>query len=180
MKAAIYFVPGFEEVEALSVVDILRRGGVEITMVGVEGMSVTSAHQITIQMDEMIDKVDHQQYDMMILPGGPGTSRLNESKILIDQLKAFKSQGKYLAAICAAPSVLGQAGLLQGEKATCYPGYENKLIGAKVLADESVVESGKIITGKGAGAALDFGFKLLEVLMGKEVEKTIRKRMIAE
>ena len=180
MKVAIYFVPGFEEVEALSVVDVLRRGDVEVTMVGVEGMNVTSAHQITLQMDEVIENIDHKQYEMMILPGGPGTSRLNESKILIDALKAFKEQGKYLAAICAAPSVLGQAGLLKGEKATCYPGYEDQLIGAEVLSDEKVVVSGKIITAKGAGPALAFGFKILEVLKGEKIASDIRKRMIAE
>jgi len=149
-------------------------------MVGVEGLSVTSAHQITVQMDETIEKIDHDAYDMMILPGGPGTSRLGESKMLMEQLKKFKEQGKYLAAICAAPSILGQAGLLQGERATCYPGYEEQLIGAKVLPDEKVVVSGRIITAKGAGPALDFGFKLLELLKGEDVSKAIRRRMIAE
>ena len=179
MKAVVYFVPGFEEVEALAVVDVLRRGGVEVTMAGVEGMSVTSAHQITIQMDAMFSEIDHETVDMMILPGGPGTARYNDCKELIHLLKKFKVEGKWLAAICAAPSILGQAGLLQGEKAICYPGYEEELIGAEVVR-EKVVVSNHIVTAVGAGAALDFGIKILEILKGREVSNTIRERMIVK
>ena len=179
MKAVVYFVPGFEEVEALAVVDVLRRGGVEVVMAGVEGMRVTSAHQIAIQMDTMFDEIDYETVDMMILPGGAGTTRYNDCKELINLLKKFKTEGKWLAAICAAPSILGQAGLLKGEKAICYPGYEEKLVDAEVVR-EKVVVSNHIITAIGAGAALDFGFKILEILKGKEVSDTIRERMIAK
>lgn len=179
MKAVVYFVPGFEEIEALAVVDVLRRGGVEVIMAGVEGMRVTSAHQITIEMDAMLGEIDHETVDIMILPGGPGTARYNDCKELIHQLEKFKSEGKWLAAICAAPSILGQAGLLKGEKAICYPGYEKELISAEVV-NEKVVVSNHIVTAVGAGAALDFGFKILEILKGKEISDTIRERMIAK
>ena len=179
MKVAVYFATGYEEVEALSVVDVLRRGDIEVVMVGVDGKTVVSSHQVSINMDVQIDEVNHEEIDMMVLPGGvPGVYNLAKNETLVKQLKAFKEQGKWLAAICAAPSVLGNLGLLQGEKATCYPGFEDKLLGCEHLEDRVVV-SNHIVTGKGAGAALEFGYKILEVLKDKEISDKIRKAMIA-
>lgn len=179
MKAAIYFAEGFEEVEALSVVDVLRRGGVEVVMVGLDAMTITGAHHIQVGMDAVLSEVKHEQIDMMILPGGVlGVQNLSKSESLMAQLKAFKAQNKWLAAICAAPSILGLAGLLEGEAATCYPGYEDKLLGAKATG-ERVVLSGKTITAIGAGASLDFGYKILEVLKGKELSQEIKQKMMA-
>lgn len=179
MKAAIYFAEGYEEVEALSVVDVLRRGGVEVIMVGVSEKQVIGAHQIKIEMDRLMDQVALDDIEMMILPGGGlGVENLKKNEALIEALKDFKAQGKWLAAICAGPSVLGQAGLLQGEEAICYPGFEAQLLGA-TISEARVAVSGKIVTAIGAGAALDFGFKLLEVLKGKETADKVRRAMLA-
>lgn len=179
MKVAVYFATGYEEIEALAVVDVLRRGNVEVSMVGVSGKTVVSARGISINMDTTLDEINHDEIDMMVLPGGvPGIINLEANERLISELKSFREKGKWLAAICAAPSILGSQGLLVGEKATCYPNYESKLIGCEHV-DEKVVVSGKIVTGKGAGAALDFAIKILEVLQGKEIADQVRKSMIA-
>lgn len=178
MKVAVYFATGYEEVEALAVVDVLRRGGIDVTMVGVTGKSVASARNISINMDQTIEEVDHSQIDMMVLPGGiPGVDNLKTNDTVVKNLKAFKQEGKWLAAICAGPSILGELGLLEGEKATCYPGFEDKLVGAEVVGERAVV-SGKVITGKGAGAALEFGLTILSVIKGEEAAKKIAKAMI--
>lgn len=178
MKVAVYFATGYEEVEALAVVDVLRRGGVDVSMVGVTGKTVVSARQISINMDQTIDEVNHDEIDMMVLPGGiPGVDNLKVNETLVQNLKAFKKEGKWIAAICAGPSILGELGLLEGEKATCYPGYEEALVGATVVNERAVV-SNKIITGKGAGAALEFGLTILSVIKGEEVANKVAKGMI--
>lgn len=179
MRVAVYFATGYEEVEALAVVDVLRRGNVEVSMVGVNSKTVVSARGISVNMDTTLDELNHDEIDMMVLPGGvPGIINLEASEKLMSELKSFKQKGKWLAAICAAPSILGKQGLLVGEKATCYPNYESKLIGCEHI-DEKVVVSGKIVTGKGAGVAIDFGLKILEVLESKEVANQVRQSMIA-
>ncbi|MBU3805165.1 MAG: DJ-1/PfpI family protein [Candidatus Cellulosilyticum pullistercoris] len=179
MKVAVYFATGYEEIEALAVVDVLRRGNIEVSMVGVNSKTVVSARGISINMDTTLDELNHDEIDMMVLPGGvPGVINLESSEKLMSELKSFKEKGKWLAAICAAPSILGNQGLLVGEKATCYPNYESKLIGCEHV-DERVVVSGKIVTGKGAGTAIDFALKILEVLESKEVADKVRKSMIA-
>lgn len=179
MKVAVYFATGYEEIEALAVVDVLRRGNIEVSMVGVNSKTVVSARGISINMDTTLDELNHDEIDMMVLPGGvPGVINLEASEKLMSELKSFKEKGKWLAAICAAPSILGNQGLLVGEKATCYPNYESKLIGCEHV-DERVVVSGKIVTGKGAGTAIDFALKILEVLESKEVADKVRKSMIA-
>lgn len=178
MKVAVYFATGYEEIEALSVVDVLRRAKVEVLMVGVDGKSVTSTRQITINMDTTIEELDHTEIDMIVLPGGmPGTRNLGASEMVVKNIKAFKEQGKWLAAICAAPSVLGENGLLENEKATCYPGFEEALIGCEYTADRTVI-SNKIITGKGAGAALEFSLLLLTIIKGEEVANQIKESML--
>ncbi len=180
MKVAVYFATGYEEIEALAVVDVLRRGNIETLMVGVDGKMVVSARGIAIKMDTTIEELDEDEIDMMVLPGGvPGIMNLEANEKLISQLKSFKANHKYLAAICAAPSILGKLGLLEGEKATCYPNYESQLMGCEHI-DHPVVVSHKIITGKGAGVALDFALKILEVLKDKETADKIRKSMIAD
>lgn len=180
MKVAVYFATGYEEVEALSVVDVLRRGNIEVVMVGVDGKTVVSSHQVSINMDKHIDEVDHNEIDMIVLPGGlPGVDNLLASESVSKHLKAFKEQGKWLAAICAGPSVLGRLGLLEGEKATCYPSFEKYLIGCTHTGNRVEI-SNKIVTSIGAGAALDFGYTLLELLKDKEVATQIRKAMIAD
>ena len=180
MKVAVYFATGYEEVEALSVVDILRRGGVEVLMVGADGKKVVSSrNHVNINMDILVEEVNHEEIDMMVLPGGiPGVDNLIANETLVENLKAFKEKGKWLAAICAAPSVLGRLGLLKGEQATCYPGYEEQLLDCEHVA-ERVVVSNHVITAVGAGASLDFGYKILEMIKGKELSDKIRTAMQA-
>lgn len=180
MKIAVYFAEGYEEIEALSVVDVLRRADIEVVMVGVSGKSVTSARGITICMDTTIDVLDHETVDMIVLPGGmPGVSNLENNGLVVQNIKEFKKKDKWLAAICAAPSILGKAGLLIGEKATCYPGYEKYLEQCQ-YTDEKTVISHKIITSKAAGTALEFAFVLVEVISGKLIADKIKKAMVAE
>lgn len=178
MKVAICFAEGYEEIEALAVVDILRRGQVDITMVGLDSAVVVGAHNIAVQMDTTMDACNMDDIDMLILPGGGlGTKNLKACKKLNESLKAFKQQGKWLAAICAAPSVLGVLGLLENEKAVCYPGFEGELVGAEIVP-ERVVVSGHIITAIGAGAALEFGIKLLHTIKGAEVAEEVKSGML--
>jgi len=180
MKIAVYFAEGYEEIEALSVVDVLRRAAIEVVMVGIGGIRITSARGITICMDTTIDDLNHEEIDMIVLPGGmPGVSNLENNSLVVQNIKAFKKQGKWLAAICAAPSILGKAGLLIGEKATCYPGYEKYLEQCE-YSDEKTVISHKIITSKSAGTALEFAFVVLEVISGKLTADNIKKAMVAE
>lgn len=178
-KTMMLFAEGFETVEALMVVDILRRGGVEVTMTSItEEETVTSAQNITIQMDATMGELDLAQYDAVILPGGmPGTTHLGESEAVKKTLLAMNEAGKLVAAICAAPGVLGRHGLLQGKNACSYPDHECNLIGASV-SRESVVVDGNIVTSRGLGTAMEFGFKLLELLEGKEKENQIKKAII--
>lgn len=178
MKVVVLFATGYEEVEALSIVDVLRRGGVEVVMAGVTGKTVTSARNIGIVMDQEAHEIDYDEVDMLVLPGGiPGVHNLYDSKLVCDQVRQFKEKGKWLAAICAAPGVLGKCGVLRGENATCYPGIEGELEGATHVK-ERVVISGHIVTGIGAGASLEFALELLKVIKGEEKSDAIRAAML--
>ena len=173
----VFLADGFEEIEALVPVDILRRGEIEVKTVSInDTLKVTGAHGITVQADILLKDVCEDS-QMLVLPGGmPGTLNLQKCGPLCDMLE--KTEG-FVAAICAAPSVLGGLGLLKGEKATCYPGFEDKLEGADCV-DEPVVVSGKMITSRGAGTAHLFGFTLLALLKGENVAEQLRKTMMYE
>ena len=168
-KIAIFFAEGYEEIEALTVVDLCRRAGILVDMVSVtDSLQVTGAHGIPVVMDKMLAEVEFDTLDMLVLPGGmPGTRNLEQVPLLMEQVKAFAAAGKYIAAICAAPSVLGRLGILQGKQATCYPGFEAYL--GESYIDGLVVESKNIITAKGPGLSSDFAFCLVEKLAGSEV-----------
>ena len=169
-KIAIFFGEGFEEIEALTVVDLCRRAGIDIQMVSITGEAVvTGSHNIAVGMDAKIEEIDFSDLDMMILPGGmPGTKNLEAHGALMEKLDAYYADGKYIAAICAAPSIFGHRGYLKGRKACCFPGYEKELEGATVTMD-SVTQDGHVITSRGMGTAMDFGLKIVEVLGGKEL-----------
>ena len=178
MKAAVYFAEGYEELEALSVVDILRRGNIEVKMVGVTGKHVKSARAISIEMDVLIEDLNHDEIDMLILPGGiPGVYNLEKSELVLKNITDFKNQGKWLAAICAAPSILGKLGLLAGEKATCYPGNEKYLSECEYVDQETVI-SHKMITSKGVGTAIKFALLLLETLKDKETSDQVKEAIL--
>ena len=168
-KVYIFLADGFEEIEGLTVVDILRRASVDIEMVSITGSrSVRGSHGICVEADRLFEGNELADGAMYVLPGGmPGTRYLGEHEGLCALLKNAKAQGRIVAAIYAAPTVLGKLGLLSGEKATCYPGREEELTGAQVLFDE-VVESGQMITSRGMGTAIPFALALTARLKGKE------------
>lgn len=178
-KACMFFAPGFEEVEALTVVDLLRRAGVEVTMVGAGGETmVEGSHKIAVRMDRAFSEVDYGEVELLILPGGqPGTNNLKAAKAVTDLVLDFDKKGKMLAAICAAPTVFGGLGILKGRKATCYPGCEDGLTGAEVLTDRVVVD-GHITTSRGVGTAISFALSLIGQLLGEEKAKKISESIV--
>lgn len=166
----VFLAEGFEDIEAIAPVDILRRGGVEVALVSITAeREVTSAHGVRFVADTTIAEIDWTQADALFLPGGlPGATNLDACQPLREGLLRHAQSGRLVAAICAAPMVLGHLGLLEGKKATCYPGFENELKGAD--ATGALVErDGQVLTGKGPGAAMAFGYALLEAL-GKMTE----------
>jgi 4-methyl-5(b-hydroxyethyl)-thiazole monophosphate biosynthesis len=173
-KVYIFLADGFEEIEGLTVVDLLRRAKIDITMVSITGnIMVTGSHQIKTEADVLFEKAGFKDADMLVLPGGmPGTNHLMNHEGLDKLLKEFHSMGKSLAAICAAPSILGTKGLLDGKNAICYPGFEEKLYGA-TISNTAVVTDGNITTSKGMGTAIDFALSLIKNLKGADEAKRI-------
>ena len=174
-RLAIFFGTGYEEIEALTVVDILRRAKEDIVMVSITGeREVTGSHGISVQMDQLLTEVNFEEIDGIVLPGGmPGTKNLEACGALMEQVDAFVKEGKLVAAICAAPSILGQLGLLKDKKATCYPGFEDALTGAK-LTGAGVVTDGNITTARGLGYALDLGIELASLLVDRPVALQVK------
>ncbi len=180
MKVRVLFATGNEEVEALTVVDLIRRAGIECTMVSSEDTDViVSSHKVTIQMDEKISDLSDDA-DMIVLPGGiPGVPNfIANPKVKKLVLKQYEA-GRYVAAICAAPTALGKFGILKDKKAICYPGMENELY-CKEVVMESVVKDGNVITSRGLGTAIPFGLALIECLKGKECADEIAKKIVYE
>lgn len=180
-KVLIHFANGFEEIEAITPVDVLRRAGCEVDTISVTGMlEVTSSRGVTILTEKHFIEADYAQADMILLPGGqPGSDNLNRHEGLKKQIKSFHEQGKLVAAICAAPLVFGSIGILKGKRATCFPGVEPQLTGATCTGNAVEVD-GNIITGKGPGVALKFSLTLVEKLVGKSKADEVKKAMIAE
>lgn len=176
---AVHLAEGFEEIEAVSIIDVLRRANINTLVVSVTGSkNVTGSHNIQIASDVLFEEVDYDDISMIVLPGGlPGANNLKEHAGLGKQILDFHKTGKPLGAICAAPLVFGNLGILKGRKATCFPGFENQLTGAKVTGAK-VETSGKIITGKGAGVAIQFALKIVEQLKGKAFAEELAGKMI--
>ena len=181
MKIAVHFATGFEEIEAVTIVDVLRRAKIETLMVSVaDRRIVTGAHNIQLACDTMFEELDYSDVDMILLPGGmPGSANLKNHQGLKKEILNFSKDGKPLGAICAAPMVLGELGLLKGKDAVCYPGFEEHLKGARIQ-DEKVVQSGDFITAKGPGAAIEFALKVVSLLKDQQTADSLRKDMIAE
>ena len=177
-KAVIYLADGTEECEALLCADLLRRAGVEVTLAAVGGSrDILSSHQVRIQADRMAEEVDPNTQDLLVLPGGwPGTKHLEESPAVQDAIRVFTESGKPIAAICAAPSILGHLGLLSGKRATAFPSFRDQLAGA-ILAEEDVVRDDAILTGSGLGAAIPFALALVETLEGPAAAKDVAARI---
>lgn len=177
-KVYVFLASGFEEVEALTVVDLLRRAGIDCRMVSVmDEKRVTSSHKVTVEADFMFSEI-RDDADLLVLPGGiPGTPNLAAHKGLCDMLKAHNEAGKWIGAVCAAPTVLGSLGILEGKKATCFPGKMEELVCGEKLTD-SVVVDGNIITSRGMGTCIDFGLKMIELLDSKETANRIGKAIV--
>lgn len=176
----LFLANGFEEVEALCPLDLLRRAGVEVTTVGIGTDNPCSSHGIHVQADISEIMYRDSSPEMIILPGGmPGATNLDSSKTVDAAIACAEKKGAYIAAICAAPMVLGKRGLLKGKKAVCFPGFEEYLEGAEIEQNMGVVKDGNIITGKGMGVVLEFGLALVECLKGKEKSESIKKSIQA-
>jgi 4-methyl-5(b-hydroxyethyl)-thiazole monophosphate biosynthesis len=174
-KVAVFLAPGFEECEALMTVDLLRRAQLDTTMYSIHNTDeVTGSHNITVKADKKLNELN-ELFDCVILPGGmPGTKYLMESKEVNALVVEHFNQNRLVAAICAAPSVLGELQLLQGKKATCFPGFEDQLHGAEVLNQKAVAD-GNIITAKGLGAAVEFAHAIISYLISQETADQVVK-----
>lgn len=178
-KVALFLANGFEEIEALATVDILRRAQIPVETISIsKEKNVTGAHGISVVADKIFQEADFSGVEVLVLPGGmPGAKNLNEHEKLKRLITEFNSTGKLITAICAAPMVLGGLGLLNNKKATCYPGFETELIGATVT-DENVEVDGNIITGKGPGLAFDFALQLVEQIAGLKTRQEAQKGLL--
>lgn len=173
----VFFAPGFEEIEALATVDVLRRAGLETQTVGVTAKEITGAHGITVQTDRVIAQISEDDPEAVVLPGGmPGTLNLEKCPEVCNMTRRAYENGRIVAAICAAPSVLGHLGLLQGKKATCYPGFESELTGAEKVP-QGVCRDGRIITANGAGNAIAFGLEIVRAFCGDAAAEHIAAAM---
>lgn len=178
MRARMLFATGYEEVEALTVVDLLRRAGVECLMVAVDDSeSVAGSHGINVHMDEKLSDIT-DDCELVILPGGmPGVLNLKANQKVGELVRAQNDRGAYVAAICAGPTVLGALGILTDKNATCYPGCEADLK-SKTHSEDSVVVDGNIITSRGVGTAIDFGLKLVEILIDKCTADDLAEKIV--
>ena len=173
----VFLAEGFEEIEALATVDVLRRAELPEQTVGVGGDWICGSHGMRIQTDIREEDVELAKAQVIVLPGGmPGTRNLEASADVQRALDYMTENDRYIAAICAAPSILGHRGQLNGKRATCFPGFEKDCSGAVIL-DEPAVADGRIITGKGAGAAIDFALTIVEQLKGRSVSDALRAAM---
>ncbi len=173
----VFLADGFEEIEALTPVDILRRSGFMVKTVGVTGAEILGAHDICVKADISLAEVDINEAELLFLPGGmPGTTNLQASAELEKLILEANERNIYIAAICAAPMILGELKLLCGKEATCFPGFEEHLIGSR-LSGEAVVVAKNIITSRGAGTASTLAFKMVEILKGKEAADELYKTM---
>jgi len=178
-KVYVFLANGFEDIEALAPIDVFRRGGIDVKTVSITGCEmVESAHGVSIKADMLFEAANLSDAGLLLLPGGmPGAANLNAHEGLKKALLAQNARGKKIAAICAAPMVLGDLGLLQGKRATCYPGFEGYLEGA-VYTQELVTTDGNITTGEGPAAALPFAYRLLTDMAGEETVQTLQDQMM--
>ncbi len=178
-RIALFLADGFEETEAVTTIDLLRRAGLSVCTLSITNNNIVKgANGISLFADELMANFQPDLFDMIILPGGmPGTLNLKNDKQLLEAIGQFAAQEKYLAAICAAPSIFGEMGLLKGKEATCYPGFEDKLLEAKCLTEE-VVTDGNIITSRGVGTAISFALTIIAKLVSEAKASEIAKGIV--
>ncbi len=179
----MFLAEGFEEIEALCPLDLMRRAGLQVVTVGIGSQTVKGSHGISVLADMREDEYNSladKSAEMIFLPGGmPGTLNLAASDTVSNAIELALKSNSYIAAICAAPSILGDRGLLNGKSAVCYPGFEDRLTGASI-PDARLVLDGKILTAKGMGVATDMGLKIVELFCGKEKSDALRRAVIAD
>jgi 4-methyl-5(b-hydroxyethyl)-thiazole monophosphate biosynthesis len=177
MKILVPLAEGFEEIEAVTIIDTLRRGGIDTVTASLLAPVVTGAHKISVTADTALQ--EDEEYAGIVLPGGmPGSSNLKKDPRIIRLIRKIYEAGGIAAAICAAPIALEEAGILQGKKYTCYPGYEDEIKTGK-FTPEPVIADGRIITGRGAACAIPFSLKIIEILKGKETADRLKEQMMA-
>ena len=178
-RIAVFFADGCEEIEGLTVVDMLRRANVNVDMVSVmERREIHGSHNITFLADMLYEDMEPASYDGVVLPGGmPGTTNLGVHEGVISIIKEFAAEGKLVSAICAAPSVLGQAGVLRNKRAVCHPGWEDRLTGA-IVCEENAMTDGNIITSRGLGTAVDFSLAIIQKLTDEETLENVKKGIV--
>lgn len=170
---AVLLGEGFEETEAIAPYDLLKRAGVDVRFVGVGGDMITGSHGIRVASELSLSQLDERDVEMIVLPGGlRGVQTLSESEAAMQFTKKLWDNGRYVAAICAAPTILAKLGITDGKAATCYPGMEGDMGSAK-MQHASVVTDGRLITGRAAGSAMDFGLALVAALKGESAAKKI-------
>ena len=179
-KICVPLANGFEEVEAITIIDICRRAEIEVTIAGVEGLNISGSHNIIVTADIEIQNINPNEFDMIVLPGGlPGAETLANNPIVQKILKEQKSKNGLIGAICAAPYALHKAGVLDGEY-TCYPSWENKINPDNYQSVENIVKDGNIITSKGVGTSLCFALELVKILKGSKVHRDISNAVLAD
>lgn len=178
-KAAVFFGTGYEEIEALTVVDLLRRAGIEVDCIAVDNnATVTGSHGITVGMNKAIKDIEFDNYDVLVCPGGlPGVDNLESCTALTDGLKAFYEAGKLIAAVCAAPRIFGHLGFVEGRKACIYPGMEGELKGAEVVFDK-VAHDDNVITSRGMGTSIAFGLEIVATLLDKATAEDLGRKVV--
>jgi protein deglycase len=179
MKIVVLLAKGFEEIEAITLIDLLRRANLEVTTVSIYSYNeIEGGHKIKVISDAVFDEVDFNIFDAIILPGGgEGVLNLAGEEKVLDLVKRMKNNDKYVTSICAAAFVLERAGVIENRNITCYPSWEDKITSAKIVRENVVVDE-KIITSRGVGAAIDMGLKLVEIFISKEESEKLRKVIV--
>ena len=178
-SVAVLLAPGFEEIEAITVIDVLRRAEVRVTVAGLQEGEITGSHEITVRPDKTLDEVRPEEFDMVVLPGGlPGTDHLRDDPRVTSFVREMERAGKYTCAICAAPTVLKAAGVAEGRSVTSHPIVEEDLKGLD-YSEERVVVDGPVVTSRGAGTAMEFALELVRILVGAEKADVLAQMMLA-
>lgn len=177
-NALVIFSPGFEEIEAITIVDLLRRAGIDVTSAGLGSNKITGSHNITVMADIELKKVNHNKYDILILPGGqPGTNNMKSNPTILNWIKDRHLKGQWIGAICAAPTILHAAGITDNLKLTSFPADQPTFTNS-VYLEEKVVQDGHIITSRGVGTAIDFSLALIAQLINQDKADEIKKRIV--
>jgi 4-methyl-5(b-hydroxyethyl)-thiazole monophosphate biosynthesis len=177
-KVLMFLAPGFEEIEAVTIIDLLRRADIEVVAAGLERDSITGSHGITISGDVFYKDIDPDDFEYLIIPGGqPGTNNLKEDEKVLDTVRKFEKENKLIGAICAAPTVLHKAGILENKKVTSYPS-EKKVFETSIYKENHVVRDENIITSRGVGTAIEFALELIGIIRGDNIKRETAQRIL--